>query len=204
MTSVLEEISVLRKGAPIVIDYRNSNRYRLLVKEEDGSRTAYCFGTPIYNIKTRKLADIGFHNEGKVALLSGSNADIRVYQGIVMENSDGWCRIDVDTAPNVFGEKSIKCNGFEIIPTINVVAIKSATTGGQKFSFDLEVNDPFLSVRENNKCFSLMKEKFQPLLCVSCIGSIYKNNRIIAPSQISYNRVSDKKYNVSGYKQRYL
>ena len=54
MQSVLEEIKKLRNDSPITIDYNNSNRYRLVVEENDESKTAYYFSTPIYNQKTRK------------------------------------------------------------------------------------------------------------------------------------------------------
>ena len=40
MQSVLGEISKLRSGVPIVIDYRNSNRYRLVLQENNGTKTA--------------------------------------------------------------------------------------------------------------------------------------------------------------------
>ena len=43
MHSVLSEITKFRQGKPIVIDYRNSNRYRLVVSEGNGSKTAYYF-----------------------------------------------------------------------------------------------------------------------------------------------------------------
>ena len=35
MNSILGEISTLRKGAPLVIDYKNSNRYRLVAIEQE-------------------------------------------------------------------------------------------------------------------------------------------------------------------------
>ena len=37
-----------------LIDQRNSNRYRVMVKESLGY-TAYCFSTPIYSAYTRSL-----------------------------------------------------------------------------------------------------------------------------------------------------
>ena len=45
MQSVLREIARLRNGTPIIIDYHNSNRYRLVVQENNGSKTAYYFST---------------------------------------------------------------------------------------------------------------------------------------------------------------
>ncbi|MFR5865719.1 MAG: hypothetical protein ACLUFV_11535 [Acutalibacteraceae bacterium] len=52
---IVGEIKVLRKGVPIRVDHRNANRYRLVLQEENGSSTAYCFSTPIYNLRTGKI-----------------------------------------------------------------------------------------------------------------------------------------------------
>lgn len=64
MQSVLGEISKLRKGSPIIIDYHNSNRYRLVVQENNGTKTAYYFSTPIYSRRTRKMIDVKFQSNG--------------------------------------------------------------------------------------------------------------------------------------------
>ena len=65
MRSVLEEITKLRKE-PFIIDHHNSNRYRLVVQENDGSKTGYYFSTPIYNRKTRKLIEHRFQKNGDI------------------------------------------------------------------------------------------------------------------------------------------
>ena len=43
----------------VLIDKRNSNRYRVMVKESIG-HTAYCFSTPIYNDTTKTLVQSCF------------------------------------------------------------------------------------------------------------------------------------------------
>ena len=63
MISVFDEIAMLRKDAPIEIDQRNHNRYRVVLDEQDGSKTAYYFSTPIYNNRTGKLVDMRFHEK---------------------------------------------------------------------------------------------------------------------------------------------
>ena len=78
MQSVLKEIEKLRNGLPIVIDYSNSNRYRLVTKESDGSKTAYYFSAPNYNYKSRKLIDVKFHSTGDAVYAIGSNANITI------------------------------------------------------------------------------------------------------------------------------
>ena len=61
MNSILGEINILRKGAPLVIDHKNSNRYRLVAIEPNGTKTAYYFSSPIYNSRTRKSVDIIYY-----------------------------------------------------------------------------------------------------------------------------------------------
>ena len=76
MQSVLGEIAKLRNGSPIIIDYHNSNRYRLVVQENNGSKTAYYFSTPIYNRRTRKMIDIKFQLNGDTVYSTGSNTNM--------------------------------------------------------------------------------------------------------------------------------
>ena len=90
MNSILGEISTLRKGAPLVIDYKNSNRYRLVAIEPNGTKTAYYFSSPIYNNRTRKAVDMKFHSNGGIAYTTGSNANITVGNSVRMENSEGF------------------------------------------------------------------------------------------------------------------
>ena len=78
MQSVLEEIVKLRNGSPIIIDYHNSNRYRLVVQENNGSKTAYYFSAPIYNRRTRKMIDIKFQSNGGTVYSIGSNTNITI------------------------------------------------------------------------------------------------------------------------------
>ena len=63
MISVLDEITKLRNDAPIELDHRNHNRYRVVLDEQDSSKTAYYFSAPIYNNRTGKLVDMRFHEK---------------------------------------------------------------------------------------------------------------------------------------------
>lgn len=60
---MLGEIKYLRKMQDFLIDTKNSNRYRIMVKEPLG-HTAYCFSCPIYDIRTRKLIHTDFEKTG--------------------------------------------------------------------------------------------------------------------------------------------
>ncbi len=196
MISILDEIYTLRKSDPI-IDYKNTSRYRLVTQEKNGSRTAYYFSCPIYNIDSRKLIDLCFEKDGETIYLKGSNANITVLENIRMGNSDGFCIFDVNERPGFVSENELSYSGNRIFPTTNGIAIKAAVNGEEPLNYTIEVGEPFLEIRANDKYFSLMKETFRPFVTVSCIGSADAADNIIAPAQIAYQRIADRKYQLS-------
>jgi hypothetical protein len=196
MQSVLKEIEKLRNGLPIVIDYSNSNRYRLVTKESDGSKTAYYFSTPIYNYKSRKLIDVKFHSTGDAVYAIGSNANITINKNIFMENAEGSCAIGLNQKARFVSCNEVYCDGNTILPTTNGVALKCNTKSKGEASFIIEISQPFLNVRSNDKYFALMKEQFRPMVVFSCIGALDETGNVIAPAKIEYQKLSDKKYQI--------
>lgn len=196
MQSVLGEISKLRNGLPIVIDYNNSNRYKVVAKEEDGSKTAYYFSTPIYNYKSRGLIDGKFYSNGGAVYAVGSNANITIFKNIFMENTEGSCTVELTQRPILISEKELLCGDSRIFTTTNGVALKCDARNNKKARFIIEVSQPFLSVRSNDRCFALMKEKFRPFVVFSCIGSLDSAGNVIAPAKIEYQKLTDKRYSV--------
>lgn len=197
MNSILNEITRLRKGKPLVIDQKNKNRYRIVTFEPDGSKTAYYFSAPIYNNKSKKMIDKTFELHGNVAHLTGSNSKIIFSNNIQLENADGVCTISL--ANNTFNliNTSIICGKEKIYPTTNGVAIQSPCLDGKSFTFHIETNKPFLEVKSNNKYFAIMSEKFRPFFVISCIGTSDFNGNIISPAKISYQKISDLKYAIT-------
>ena len=197
MNSILGDISTLRKGAPLVIDYKNSNRYRLVAIEQNGTKTAYYFSSPIYNSRTRKAVDIKFHSKGGVAYTNGSNANITVGSSIRMENSEGSCVISLSEQITRISETEIVYPHKRLYPTVNGIALRSFCNDGIGCTFSVEISKPFLEVRANDKYFALMSERFRPFVSFSCIGTSDTNGNIIAPAKISYQKITDRKYTVS-------
>ena len=197
MNSILGEISTLRKGAPLVIDYKNSNRYRLVAIEQNGTKTAYYFSSPIYNSRTRKAVDMKFHSKGGVAYTTGSNANITVGSSIRMENSEGSCVISLSEQISRISETEIVYQNKRLYPTVNGIALRSVCNDGRGCTFSVEISKPFLEVRANDKYFALMSERFRPFVSFSCIGTSDANGNIIAPAKISYQKITDRKYTVS-------
>ena len=194
MQSVLNEILFLRNQRPITVDYQNRNRYRLVIREDDGTKTAYCFSTPIYNLKSRKLIDLSFGSKDGRIHTVGSNANITISDRVQMQNAEGACFIDLPQKPTIKSVKEVQFGNSAIYPTANGIAIKAYIKETGKFSFTLEVQQPFMNVRQNDKYFALMREKFRPFVTFSCIGTLDSAGNLIAPAKISYQKLSDRKY----------
>lgn len=197
MQSVLGEIARLRNGAPIIIDYHNSNRYRLIVQENNGSKTAYYFSTPIYNRKSGKMIDVKFNSNGGTIYSTGSNANITVSNSVLMENAEGYCNIGLPQKCSLVSSQKVICGNIVLIPTANGVAFKCAIKPNEKTTFVIDIGEPFLNVRANDKYFALMKERFRPFVVFSCIGSVDATGNVIAPAKIEFQKLTDKKYTIS-------
>ena len=197
MKSVLSEISRLRNGDDLIIDRKNTNRYRVVATETDGSKTAYYFTAPIYNIKTLKAVDLNFHSENGIAYATGSNVGITVSENIKMENAEGLCFISLADKISHITEHEVVCGNERIYPTTNGVAMKLPCEEGKPYSFSIQTNKPFLEVRANDKYFALMSEQFRPFVSISCVGTTDGNGNIISPSKLAYQKINDRKYVIS-------
>lgn len=197
MISILNEISKFRKEAPLVIDYKNTNRHRVVIIESDGSKTAYYFAVPIYNITTRKVIDVKFHPQGDAFYATGSNANITITENIKMENTEGTCLISLPPPPACASDSEISCGREKLYPTTNGVAIRSSCNEEEPYIFSVELQCPHTEMRANDRCLAFMSEKFTPFVVISCIGTEDKSGNIISPAKLSYQRISDQKYTVS-------
>lgn len=197
MQSVLGEISKLRRGSPIIIDYHNSNRYRLVVQESNRTKTAYYFSTPIYSRRTRKMIDVKFQSNGDAIFSTGSNTNITVSRNVLIENAEGSCYIELSQNCNLISSQKVRCGSMVLIPTTNGVAFKCALKTNEKATFTIEVGQPFLNVRANDRCFALMKERFRPFVVFSCIGTVDTSGDVIAPAKIEYQKLTDRRYRIA-------
>ena len=197
MTSILEEIIKIRKNSPLSVDRRNSNRYRIVSNEENGTKTAYYFSTPIYNDRTDKILDMKYHIKDEALYSIGSNSNITITNHIRLENQDGYCVITLPSKPTLLSDHELSCGNERFYPTTNGIAIKSMCYDNTPFTLTFEISNPFLDIRSNNKYFALMSKKFQPFFVISCIGSEDANGNIIAPVKLSYQKITDRKFSIS-------
>lgn len=197
MNSILDEIMNIRFEKPLLLDYSNSNRYRVVVGEEDGSKTSYCFGVPIYNRTTRKMSDLKFRNAGGRITYQGSDADIVLGDDISMTNPNGICRISLSSKPILKSENTVAYDNVEIVPTLNGLAFKVPCNHGENHTFVLETECEHIEERLNNKSFSVMREKFIPFVTVSCIATLDSMGNVIAPCEIECKKFDGHRYTLS-------
>ena len=194
MESIIGEITKLRRGRPLLVERHNSNRYRLVAAEDDGSRTAYCFGTPIYNNKTGRITSLKFSYENDAVRAIGSSANITLSQNIIFESDAGVCTIPLSDKYITVDKNAVRYRDFEVYPTLNGLAVRADAQSGGSFSFKLISSKPFLNIRANNKCFSLMSEEFRPFATVSCIGTLDAGGHVISPALLGYQKLDDRGY----------
>ena len=159
MDSLLDEIKKLRKDKEMVFDRSNNDRYRIVCLENDGSKTAYCFSTSIYNDKTRKLLDLKFHKNNMGTFSVGSNSEIFYSNIIKMQNHSGVCNLFMGDPIKYYSEKMLVCGNNFVYPTTNGLIYKAVCKGNQSFSFDLQVENENYFLRSNDKYFALMSER---------------------------------------------
>lgn len=194
MRSVLNEILTLRSKKAPVIDYSNKNRYCVIASEDNGTKTAYFFSTPIYNKKSNKLVDLKFYENEKAWRAYGSNAAVSISDKVCLENEDGCFEIIFPENLINTSETSVRYENAEIVPSLNGILVKAACMKHQPYEIRLVSEQSFIPARANERCFSLMKEEFKPFITLSCIGVLNSAGQMIAPCAIEYQKPSDKEY----------
>ena len=198
MFSILSEIKKLRgSDTPLSVDLNNTNRYRIVINENDRTKTAYYFSTPIYNNITKKAISMKFYESDDGINYIGSNAEIKISDSMRFENEGGAFSITLNEKVMMTNEQEILVGNNKIYPTLNGIAYLVDCSVEKGFSFVITTNSPYADIRSNDKYFSLMKNKFEPFFTVSCIGTTNSKGEIIAPSKIHYQKISHTQYILS-------
>ena len=199
MTSIFKEIDKIRNGSSINMIEIVSNRYAVLCREMDGTKTAYCFSVPIYNIKTNEIVNLRFYHNKHGSTFIGSEAKITVADKASMINQYGRCDIVFQGSISKKTEEAIYINynnrHMEIRPTLNGLLIIMDYGEAQSMpSLTLLLDRTFEFARANDKYFSVMREKFIPFVTVSCIGILNSYGEVIAPCEVHNQKVGEKEY----------
>ena len=197
MFSPIHRIYEFRKSPVLSFDRQNSNPYRVVCNEENGSQTAYCFSAPMYESKSKKALDMKFRKNGEEIHFAGSGADVTFADAVTMKNKQGFCRLSLPQRARFLSDQELLCGDGRIFGTTNGIAYKIPLTGEQSDSVFLEVDKPFMEVRTNNHCFALMREQFRPFVTVTCIGTVGTSGDVIAPAKVTYQKQNDRTYELS-------
>lgn len=177
----------------MIIDPHNSNRYRLLVSENDGSTTAYCFSAPIYNMSSRRLVQRAFRPHGGEFTAVGSNAVTTAGRDrIQMENAEGVVSISAEGQP-VLNGRGLSMGNADITPTLNGMVYR-ARSASEGITLTLKTDRPFLQIRSNERCFALMSGEFRPFMTISALGVTDQAGLICAPASLGYRKLDDRTY----------
>lgn len=198
MFSILSEIKKLRgSNTPLSVDLNNTNRYRVVINENDRTKTAYYFSTPIYNNITKKAISMKFYESDDGINYIGSNAEIKISDSMRFENESGVFSITLNEKVMMTNEQEILVGNNKIYPTLNGIAYLVDCSVEKGFSFVITTDSPYADIRSNDKYFSLMKNKFEPFFTVSCIGTTNSKGEITAPAKIHYQKISHTQYILS-------
>ena len=197
MNSVLDEIAYLRGGVRPIPDLRNYNRYSLIAKEDDGSRTAYCFSVPIYNLQTRKMVSLQFATQNNCSTFVGSSTTVHITDRAFLRNTVGECSVSLPSTVTLRTDNTLYCGRSEIRPTVNGLMVKVFCSPKEVALVDIQSENVFKNVRANDKSFSLMSETHRPFVTLSAIGTADAQGRMIAPCTISYQKTNEQSYTVS-------
>ncbi len=191
--NILREIKFLRGMKNFLIDCRNSNQYRVLVKDATG-HTAYCFSTPIYNSQTKKLVCADFEKTKFGHLFKGSNGSVSICQNrCVFENREGRAIVSLKDVPSLHAENLEPKSGIVITPTLNGIRF---TVNGNKISFLLKSEVKQEDIRFNSTCFSVMLEQFKPFLSIAALYAKDENGNCF-PVEMKYEDKGDHTYEIS-------
>ncbi len=178
----MSEIKYLRGMRDFIIDRRNSNRYRIMVKEALG-HTAYCFSTPIYNVDTEGLVHTDFHKTGDGYYFCGSNGTISVCKNrCVLENREGRMIVSLADLPSVKGVNYAAQSAIAVTPTLNGLKFEIK---GKAQSILLKSEIDACDIRFHSTCFSIMKEKFKPFASVATLYAVDAKGMLF-PAEIRY------------------
>lgn len=197
MNSVFREIEKIRGGEPLNSVDLISNRYTVICQEADRTQTAYCFAVPIRNIKNNNIVDLNFSHSKLGSAFFGSEAKITVGDRVSLVNSHGRCDIVFQGRVSKKTKEAIYYNDqhMEIRPTLNGVLVIIDSNEFQSIqNLTLSMDRSFGSIRENGKCFCIMREEYIPFVIVSCVGVLNNRGQVIAPCEVYSRKISDMEY----------
>jgi len=167
----LQNIKKLHESNDFTLLTHNSNKYRVLIKEQNGL-TAYYSSCPIYRGIDNRLIRLQFKN----GMFFGSNGVVTVQEENILFKSE---KLDAYLSTN---------KDIEIRPTYNGVLF---SVTGSECVVTIRTEASFF-IYENIRCFALMEKEYQPVFNV--LGLFGKRGEEIIPLKIKVLSFSDYEY----------
>lgn len=197
MQSIFSEIIKLRGENSMNIDCHNRNPYCVVFCEQNRSKTAYYFSTPIYNRQTRKLIDLQFHSDRDSVYMTGSNGQIALTETLRMQNTAGTISMALPQKAFWISPREVRSGPCLLLPTTNGIAIRWDVRNSKTIQFVVEIGQSYVNIRSNDRYIAFMQETFKPFAVISCIGSTAADGHVIAPAKIMYQKLTDTRYLIS-------
>ena len=95
MNSVIQEIEKICNGKTFRLIDSFLNRYSVICREADGTKTAYCFSVPIRIIGSNGVVDLRFSHRKNGSVLNGSKTIVTVTDRTRLSND--YQHLDLST-----------------------------------------------------------------------------------------------------------
>ena len=196
MFSIIDEIKRIRKDRNINIDPTNTNKYSIVLKESDGTNTAYCFSSPIYNTRNKHLVHGSFSIQGNTYSFLGINSTITIYKSLItIRNEEIGISIRLGCGDLKYQNGVVVGENVTVMPSLNGITV---LVDKDFFTFTTETITKNGFDRKNSKYYAFMKEGFRPYFSISPICSFDKSS--VYPATIK-EKESDNAhtYSVTGH-----
>lgn len=163
----LEVVAALSESNSLDIDTNQVNRYCIRLNTAKG-KEAYYFGTPIYNITSRKSVNRRFTFINGCYKFIGSSCEVLITATqLKMVRGKEEYLLNFGKAHSwSLKDGALVCEHFLIIPTYNGVCIEGKM---DQLKFDTAIKFPYQRVRKSQSCVCFMESRFKPVLVISAL-----------------------------------
>ena len=187
MNEIIKKIINLRSKEFVAFDETNINRYSIVVKEADGTKTAYYFSSPIYNSENDKLIDLLFTSEKDNVMFIGSNCSVCLEKNNVKFLQENCvCELYPKDSLGIVSKDIAEYGEDLLSPTLNGILYRGKGDNSYTFSLDIKIHKKVLNISSNGKYLALMKNEKTPLMAISCLGAKKTGDGELVPAFISY------------------
>ena len=126
-----------------------------------------------------------------------SETKIKLDGNILLENKDGFCMIRLPRSSPIKPVLKTYDGDIYAFPTEGGVLLKCTVKEHKSISFIIDVGESHLKVKQADKSFALMRERFLPYVVFSNVSNVKATGNIISTAKIAYRKLTDKRYMVT-------